>query len=754
MWTYFSSFIPAYSIIAAPLFEKLKKNNTSLDWTNECEKAWKEIKDKLASAPIMGFADFSRPLFMHTDACKSGFAAILTQDQNGQKVLVDAISRTTTPTEKNYSSAKLECACIIWAAKKWKHYLYAAPHTVIVTDSYGIQYLQQKGSQSSLVQRWLCEMEGFQYSVRYRKGEENIADYLSRQGDRAAVVTTRSLRKLPKVDYRALSKGVVRLKDLEDDNSASDGKKTSSAPHGIQRPKERRQKTGVPSNEREEKPEVRSNGDHTEFQHTADCGSSRARQGKSGAPGSRVTNRKEEGKGLVSVSLPVMEQDGSEVTSEKEEKKKLVSVSLPEDGCGVSLGDIQDLRKLQAKDSNIQRIWNLANGEDIYQPTKNESEDAEDLCMVDGIIVKEVTHKSGEKRQRIVIPLCVQTRIAEKVHCLSHPGVRGTLAMLQQHYWFRGMKQVVKEVVRKCPECIGRRGRTLTKEVLAPDQRPMVLGGRWHIDGLQLPRSGEYDHLMVATDVATKYVILRPSKGETAEAASGIIMDIVRRFGRPQEITTDRGRAFMSELFMKACKDLFITFKPVGVGQPQADGMVERVNRTLTHVASTMCGGNGSLWANHIGEIEYAMNTRVSTVTKYSPYELVFGRVPPDPVYTRRPGAAGDRTWDVDRVRILRRRIQVLQQLAHENQMEAAKQQASFHNARAQAHTFHPGDKVWLYKPSTAERGVTSKLAYRWSGPYIITRVHGPVTYSIKDRNGVPYPGTVHARHLYKHPEK
>jgi len=340
--------------------------------------------------------------------------------------------------------------------------------------------------------------------------------------------------------------------------------------------------------------------------------------------------------------------------------------------------------------------------------------------------MKEVTRISGDKQRRVILPLCVQKKIAERVHNLSHSfRVKGTLAMLQQYYWFRGMKAVTRDVVRHCPICIARKGRPLTKEVLAPDQRPIVLGGRWHIDGLHLPKSGNFDHLMVATGVATKYVILRPCKGETAEAASGIVMDIIRRFGRPKKITTDRGRAFMSEHFMKVCEDLFIVFKPVAVGQAQADGMVERVKQTVAYIATTMCGGDGSLWAYHVGEIEYALNTRISTVTKHSPYELVYGRLPPDPVYIDLPGEEGGRSWDnKEDLHNLRRRINVLQQLAHENQMVAAKEQHDYYNAHAERHSFKVGNKVWLYKPSTAERGVTSKLAYRWTGRYMPRPFH------------------------------
>ena len=210
MWTCFSKFIPACSVIAAPLMSQLKKDNKALNWTDDCEKAWETIKQKIVSAPIMGYCNFRQPIQLHTDACQCGFAAILTQVQGNRNVLIDAISRTTTPAEKNYSSAKLECACVIWAAKRWKSFINAVPNTEIVTDSSGLQFLQQKNNDSALVQRWIMEMEGLRCTVRCHKGKENTADFLSRQDDRqthtAAAVTTRSATsKQKRPDYRALN---------------------------------------------------------------------------------------------------------------------------------------------------------------------------------------------------------------------------------------------------------------------------------------------------------------------------------------------------------------------------------------------------------------------------------------------------------------------------------------------------------------------------------------------------------------------
>jgi len=66
--------------------------------------------------------------------------------------------------------------------------------------------------------------------------------------------------------------------------------------------------------------------------------------------------------------------------------------------------------------------------------------------------------------------------------------------------------------------------------------------------------------------------------------------------------------------------------------------------------------------------------------------------------------------------------------------------------------TFKVGDKVQRMRTSRLEKGTTSKLLERWTGPYTITEVLGPVTYIIKDEQGKIVSGTVHAKDLLKIP--
>ena len=82
--------------------------------------------------------------------------------------------------------------------------------------------------------------------------------------------------------------------------------------------------------------------------------------------------------------------------------------------------------------------------------------------------------------------------------------------------------------------------------------------------------------------------------------------------------------------------------------------------------------------------------------------------------------------------------------------MRAAGKQKTYHDLHAKTHCFKVGDTVWYYMQSQAEKGVTSKLAYKWKGPYTISKQIGPVTFILTDKNGKVIPGTAHARQLYK----
>ncbi len=180
--SFYRNIIPGFAKIAAPMTNILGGKEPRFYWNKLTHAAFETLKDSLCSAPVLSNGDFDRPMELHTDASVEGMAAVLVQkNEEGKYQLIDCASRTTKNPEKSYYSGKLETACIIWAVRKFRHYLTSLPKITIVTDSTAATFLHTKSEITPLLQRWMAHLEGLNYEIRYVKGEDNIADYLSRK---------------------------------------------------------------------------------------------------------------------------------------------------------------------------------------------------------------------------------------------------------------------------------------------------------------------------------------------------------------------------------------------------------------------------------------------------------------------------------------------------------------------------------------------------------------------------------------------
>ena len=79
---YYRRFIKGFSKIAARLNKLLVKNKPFV-WTEECIKAYKELKGLLLKGPVVAYPDFSVPFTLYTDASNIGLGAILAQKTGG-----------------------------------------------------------------------------------------------------------------------------------------------------------------------------------------------------------------------------------------------------------------------------------------------------------------------------------------------------------------------------------------------------------------------------------------------------------------------------------------------------------------------------------------------------------------------------------------------------------------------------------------------------------------------------------------------
>lgn len=99
--------------------------------------------------------------------------------QNEQRIAY--ISRCLNGAEKRYLVTEKEVLAALWAMEKFRYFLELKEFT-LVTDHKAMEELKNKKDFGShRLHRWFERLENFHYSVKYRKGKENVvSDALSR----------------------------------------------------------------------------------------------------------------------------------------------------------------------------------------------------------------------------------------------------------------------------------------------------------------------------------------------------------------------------------------------------------------------------------------------------------------------------------------------------------------------------------------------------------------------------------------------
>ncbi|WMV50137.1 hypothetical protein MTR67_043522 [Solanum verrucosum] len=172
---YYRRFVNGFSSIASPM-TKLTQKKAKFEWTDECERSFQTLKDKLVSAPILSLPNGLEGFVVYCDASRVGLGCVLMQ--NG-KVIAYA-SRQLKVHEKNYPTHDLELAAVVFALKIWRHYLYGV-HVDVFTDHKSLQYVFTQKDLNLRQRRWLEFLKDYDMSVHYHPGKANVvADALSR----------------------------------------------------------------------------------------------------------------------------------------------------------------------------------------------------------------------------------------------------------------------------------------------------------------------------------------------------------------------------------------------------------------------------------------------------------------------------------------------------------------------------------------------------------------------------------------------
>ena len=124
-------------------------------WDKSCEEAFETLKKNLTEAPVLAITNPELPYVLHVDASREGVGGVLYQDHGEGLRPIAFVSRSLTPSERNYPTHKLEFLALKWAVTNKLHdYLYGARFEVH-TDNNPLTYVLTKDWMRQDIAGWL-----------------------------------------------------------------------------------------------------------------------------------------------------------------------------------------------------------------------------------------------------------------------------------------------------------------------------------------------------------------------------------------------------------------------------------------------------------------------------------------------------------------------------------------------------------------------------------------------------------------------
>ncbi|MEO0454888.1 MAG: ribonuclease H family protein, partial [Verrucomicrobiota bacterium] len=181
---YYGRFMRNLSSELAPLHELLQKQ-VEFHWSDRQQKAFEKSKRMIESSQLLVFYDPDKPLVLTTDASSYGLGAVLSHTIDGIERSIYCVSRTLSPSEKNYSQLEKESLSVVFGVKRFHQFLYGR-HFSIRNDHRPLEGLlsEKKGipvMASGRIRRWALTLSAYDYEFRYKAGTSiPCADALSR----------------------------------------------------------------------------------------------------------------------------------------------------------------------------------------------------------------------------------------------------------------------------------------------------------------------------------------------------------------------------------------------------------------------------------------------------------------------------------------------------------------------------------------------------------------------------------------------
>jgi hypothetical protein len=743
MMVYFSSYIPFYAWIVAPLFKLLKKG-TLWQWTEVEQEAFDLSKDVLTNSPVRAFAIPGLGYRIYSDACDYGLAAILQQvqpiaisDLRGTKAydrLEKAFKNKEPVPNLVLSIAKEENASSAqdtqWAPK--------FENTVIRIErviAYWSRTLKPAEQNYSPTEREaLALKEGLIKFQSYIEGE-----HIDAITDHAALTWSKTFQN---VNRRLLSWGTTfaAYPDLHIVHRAG---RVHSNVDPISRLRRR-----VPFQDgplKDETPEASNIS--KEVTDSLDC--------------------------IYDQLLPKLEAKVLYLASKFQQKEEspetslLTEISLLDEtpipyatsrnfsiSVHISSEEIQKWVEGYTSDDYFSKVIDtLRNEEDLLNPRYPQF-----FLGENGLLYFE----DWEGNMRLCVPQSLRNQIMRDDHEIitkgAHSGYHKAFNRLASTFFWPRMSKDIKAFVLSCDICQKNKPKRhapygLLRPIPIPSQ-PFEILTMDFIPELPKTKNG-FNNILVVVDKLTKFATFIPTETTLNEekCAKLLFEHIFTKYGLPRQIISDRDSRWTGQFWEEACRLFNIKRALTTSYHPQADGQSEVMNQILETALRTYVSPQRDDWDEYLSGFALSYNGTTHSATGFAPAMLLFGYLPEAGEYLHRnPANAIDRMEAIDRqqpntaesadpINEAATRLNLsFNELRLRAKDSLSFSQSSFlrhYNDGRLANEFNVGDLVLLNSHSLhllgqESTGVGRKLLVKYDGPFEVMAKLSPVTYRIR----------------------
>lgn len=217
---------------------------------------------------------------------------------------------------------------------------------------------------------------------------------------------------------------------------------------------------------------------------------------------------------------------------------------------------------------------------------------------------------------------------------ISHGGRDKTIFELNKQYsWIP--RFAVELYLKQCLSCQTRK--PLKQHVISKPIISLGVLSRLQIDLIDMRTRPDvlspditYNWILNCIDHFSKFTWAYALKNKSAADVALKLRELFFIFGPPRLLHSDNGREFVATVIYEL-KELFpgMVFIRGRPRHPQSQGCIERANGVLCDaLGKWMSIHNSSHWSDGLLPVVYGINTRLSTVTKTTPYQVMFGQEP------------------------------------------------------------------------------------------------------------------------------